>query len=82
VTEKPFTMLAPNVLPKKNRIKQVISVEVFESRIEGQARLQARSSPDAGYARAQFFLQAFKNQHVCVHCHADAQDKSCDAGQG
>jgi hypothetical protein len=43
VSENPLTMLAPNVLPKKKRIRQVISVEIFESRIEGQARFQPRS---------------------------------------
>ena len=43
VIEKPLTMLAPNVLPKNNKIKHVIRVEIFESRMEGQARLQPRS---------------------------------------
>jgi len=41
--EKPFTMLAPNELPKTYKIKQVISVDVFESRMDGHARLQPRS---------------------------------------
>ena len=40
---KPFTMLAPKVLPKTKRIRQVISVELLESRMDGHARLHARS---------------------------------------
>ncbi len=39
---KPMMMVAPNCWPKKYSTPQVMSVEVFESRIEGQAR----SSPE------------------------------------
>src|SRR5450759_1957463 len=37
----PNTKEAPNELPRMPRMKQVIKVEIFESRIEGQARRQA-----------------------------------------
>ena len=82
VTEKPFTMLAPNVLPKTNRIKQVMSVEVFEfaDGRPGPAPAQVNGLLQ-GAAGAQFLLQALEDQHVGVHRHADAQDEACNARQ-
>ena len=44
VRAKPLTMLAPNWLPNQNKITQVIKVEIFESRIDGQARRKPSST--------------------------------------
>src|SRR5512135_1721863 len=44
VMAKPFTIVAPNEDPKMKRIKQVIRVAMLESRMDGQARFQARST--------------------------------------
>src|SRR5258708_3511297 len=44
VSAKPLTRLAPKVLPNQYRMAQVISVEIFESRMEGQARLKPAST--------------------------------------
>ena len=43
VSANPFTMVAPKVLPNQYRMMAVIRAATFESRIEGQARLQAWS---------------------------------------
>ncbi len=44
VIENPRTKEAPNCSPNQNKIKQVIKVEIFESRIEGQALLKPVST--------------------------------------
>jgi hypothetical protein len=44
VKAKPFTIVAPKDEPNQNKMAQVISVEAFESRMDGQARFQARST--------------------------------------
>jgi len=41
---KPTIRVAPKLLPNQYRIRQVIRVEKFESRMEGQARLKPRST--------------------------------------
>ena len=38
-----MTIVAPNVFPNQNKIAEVIRAAIFESLIEGQARLQASS---------------------------------------
>ena len=70
VSAKPLTMLAPNALPNQYRMPQVISVEIFESRIDGQAA-----------ARSQFFLHTLEDQDVGVNSYTDRQDETGDAGQ-
>jgi len=42
VKENPLTIVAPNWLPNQKRIALVISVAMFESRIEGQALVQPK----------------------------------------
>ncbi len=42
VKANPLTTLAPKALPNQNRMMQVMRVEEFESRMEGQARFQAQ----------------------------------------
>ena len=50
---KPMMIVAPNFWPKKYSTPQVISVDVFESRIDGQARSSpARIAADDGLAAA------------------------------
>jgi hypothetical protein len=67
VSEKPFTIVAPKVLPNQNRMADVISAAMFESRMDGQARLQAwskaclRTRP-----AAQLFLQTLEYQDVGI----------------
>ena len=61
VSEKPLTILAPKVFPNQNRMAQVISVEKFESRMEGQAFFQPRSIEFlSDLARAQLFFNLSK----------------------
>ena len=43
VIAKPFTKLAPKEEPNQKRIRLVMRVAMFESRMEGQARFQPRS---------------------------------------
>ena len=43
VMAKPFTKLAPNDDPNQNKIAHVMRVEMFESRMDGQARFQPNS---------------------------------------
>ena len=44
VRAKPLTILAPKLDPNQNRITHVMSVEAFESRMDGQARAKFGSS--------------------------------------
>ena len=47
VEAKPTISVAPKLLPNAYRTEQVISVEIFESRIDGHARFQPTSMADA-----------------------------------
>ena len=59
-----------------------MSVETFESRIEGHARFQPISmAEDEQSAGSQFFLDAFKDQHVRVYRHTDREDEARDTCQ-
>jgi len=49
VRAKPFTIVAPNADPNQKRITLVIKAARFESRIEGQARLQLSSTACARF---------------------------------
>lgn len=44
VREKPFTMVAPNAEPNQKRIREVMMVARFESRMDDQARVQPWST--------------------------------------
>lgn len=73
VKEKPFTILAPKVLPKMYRTRQVSRVEAFESRIDGQARDQPRSIAGRRVrpARSSSFSLS-KIKYIGVYRHTDA----------
>ena len=77
VSENPLTMLAPNVVPNQKRMAQVISVERFESRMDGQAFFQPRSIEFLRVLpeRSSSF-NPFKDQDVGIHGHAHAQDET------
>ena len=83
VKAKPFTIVAPNEEPNQNRMTQVIRVAMFESRMDGQARFQARSTACKKVRpAAQLFLQTLKDQNIRVQRGAGAQQETGDTRQG
>ena len=60
VTAKPFTTLAPKVLPNQKSTPQLMSVDRLPSRMAGQARLKGRATDRLDRESAEFHQRVYE----------------------